>query len=345
MTKDTFRAFIFEVLNPLLQQRAVGQIQEFRRRVYGFPRVASRFVFSRHTVFDNYAYHNGGRKELQINIGIEPEENALRYGVAFSFRIDRNLTNLEELSPWLTVFNEYSETRKATLADMRLWHWPHEGQRSEDRPAGAIPHEWIAPNSFVFLGNRQPLARQMPDLDRIADDLDRLFELYRHVAYAATSSTDATLLDGPGAAVDFRPGFNAKPSFTTQTHSEMVSDVDLRHNRMQEHLYNVLVSRYGKDNVGTENVTVSGGRIDVVVRHRDKYSYYEIKAGSSPRACLREALGQLLEYAFWPPLLPRDICELVVVGEVPMDKHAKSYLEDLRQRFHLPIAYESLSQS
>lgn len=344
MTKNTFSAFILEVLNPLLQQRPAGQIQEFRRRIYGFPRVASRLVFSRHTVFDDYAYHNGGRKELQINIGIEPK-NELRHGVAFSFRIDRNLTNLEELSPWLTAFNECSETRRGTLGDMRLWHWPHKGDRSEDRPAGPIPHEWIEPNSFVFFGKRQPLSRQMPDLDRITDDLDRLFELYRHVACAATNRTDATLLDEPSPALDFRPGFNAKPSFTTQTHSEMVSDVDLRHNRMQEHLYNVLVSRYGKDSVGTENMTTSGGRIDVVVRHGDEYSYYEIKAGNSPRACLREALGQLLEYAFWPSLLPREIRELIVVGETPMDEHAKSYLEDLRQRFHLPIAYESLNQS
>ena len=59
-----------------------------------------------------------------------------------------------------------------------------------------------------------------------------------------------------------------------------------------------LASQYGKDNVGAENASGIGTRIDVLVRRGNEYWFYEIKTAQSPRACLRQAVGQLLEYAF-----------------------------------------------
>lgn len=43
-----------------------------------------------------------------------------------------------------------------------------------------------------------------------------------------------------------------------------------------------------------------GTRVDVIVRDGSNWWYYEIKTSHSPRACMREAVGQLLEYSFWP---------------------------------------------
>jgi hypothetical protein len=48
----------------------------------------------------------------------------------------------------------------------------------------------------------------------------------------------------------------------------------------------------------------TGGRIDLVVRTGEGYEFYEIKTYGSARACIREAIGQLLEYAMWPGAEP-----------------------------------------
>lgn len=113
------------------------------------------------------------------------------------------------------------------------------------------------------------------------------------------------------------------------------------HNELQEALYRWLVSLYGAEHVGTELPSGVGTSVDVVVCRTDGYWFYEIKTGHSPRACLREAVGQLLEYAFWPGA--QEATRLIVVGETAMDKDAEEYLGRLKKRFALPIEYEQIT--
>ena len=78
--------------------------------------------------------------------------------------------------------------------------------------------------------------------------------------------------------------------------------------------------------------------IDVAVRQGGDYTYYEIKTGLSAQSCIREALGQLLEYSYWPG--GQSAAQLVIVGEPPLDDNARDYLETLRVRFSLPVKYK-----
>jgi hypothetical protein len=73
------------------------------------------------------------------------------------------------------------------------------------------------------------------------------------------------------------------------------------------------------------------------VRQGAEYIYYEIKTGLSAQSCIREALGQLLEYAYWPGA--QLAARLVIIGEPPLDKYAKTYLETLQKEFSLPVEY------
>ncbi|MDX6528569.1 MAG: hypothetical protein QOH41_859 [Blastocatellia bacterium] len=79
----------------------------------------------------------------------------------------------------------------------------------------------------------------------------------------------------------------------------------------------------------------------MVVRSKDKFVFYEIKTMNSPRACIREALGQLLEYSFWPG--SQEAVRLVVVGERSLDEEGAEYIETLRRRFCLPVEYEQVA--
>jgi hypothetical protein len=117
-------------------------------------------------------------------------------------------------------------------------------------------------------------------------------------------------------------------------------DLDLRHNLLQEALYQLLASKYGKDNVRTEQPSGVGTLIDMVVKMKDEYWFYEIKTALTPRACLREAIGQLLEYGFWPGA--QEPTRFIVAGETPIDKDGQEYLNRLRKRFSFPIGYEAI---
>jgi hypothetical protein len=111
---------------------------------------------------------------------------------------------------------------------------------------------------------------------------------------------------------------------------------------MQAALCERLIAEHGVDNVADELPSGLGIKIDVVLRTgAQQYWYYEIKTATSPRGCLREALGQILEYSFWPGA--REAARLIVCGESALDADGAAYLRQLQTRFSLPILYEQIT--
>jgi hypothetical protein len=111
--------------------------------------------------------------------------------------------------------------------------------------------------------------------------------------------------------LDFRPVYRYPGAGTTRRRPAL--DLDLRHNLLQEALYRRLALQYGQDRVHTEQPSGVGTKIDIVVKAENGYWFYEIKTALTPRACLREAIGQLLEYALWPG--SQEPTRFIVVGE------------------------------
>lgn len=123
---------------------------------------------------------------------------------------------------------------------------------------------------------------------------------------------------------------------TTFERSAQTVEKSLRHNQIQPALFEHLKSLCG-DSVSGEQSTADGTYIDAAVRQGGEYTYYEIKTGLSAQSCIREALGQLLEYSYWPGA--QSATRLVIVGEPRLDKYAKAYLETLRKHLSLPVEY------
>jgi hypothetical protein len=106
---------------------------------------------------------------------------------------------------------------------------------------------------------------------------------------------------------------------------------------MRDGLYASLVKEYGAEHVSCEEQACSGRPADVVLRLRSSYELFEIRTALAPRDCVRQALGQLLEYAYWPG--SPDYSALWVVGPSPLDKETGKHLVGLRERFNIPIDY------
>jgi hypothetical protein len=141
----------------------------------------------------------------------------------------------------------------------------------------------------------------------------------------------------------FSAGHKGKKSVTNATYKEHSSEIVLRHNEIQTNLYKYFCKKFGEDNVGTENDSGLGDQIDIVVRDEDNNCvFYEIKTDSSVRLCVREALGQLMEYAFYPK--EDRAKKLVVVSPKRITQDVSIYLQQIRARFNIPIYYQRYNQ-
>jgi hypothetical protein len=106
-----------------------------------------------------------------------------------------------------------------------------------------------------------------------------------------------------------------------------------RHVKLQNALYDYLGQIYGESNVEYER-----SFIDLAVNKDELKIYFEIKIAPTAKQCIREALGQVLEYGIYPDSLRAT--KLVVVGDGPPTNDDRKYLEYLREKFALPICYQ-----
>ena len=327
-------------LNTKAVSHPIGELQEIRKKLKKLDRRPGEDIFRLQgrskTVFPDWAFHYGGRTELQFNIGKDGSGGAmLRHGVAFSFNTSQTLPTIDVLKPRVRLFNDFLQLYPEKYATMRMWHFQHD-KRSDEYMPSPIPPERVKQGVFLFLGKRLPIGQLNYEL--ILNDFDLLLPLYRYVE----SGGELPPISMPTeAAFSFRSGCSVKAEATVATLAQNHLDVTLRHNMLQEALYQRLTSQFGPDNVGTELASGVGTSVDVVVRRSEGYWYYEIKTAHSPRACIREALGQLLEYAFWPGA--QAASRLTVVGESPIDHDGEEYLRQLRTKFSLPVYYEQIT--
>lgn len=146
--------------------------------------------------------------------------------------------------------------------------------------------------------------------------------------------------DHPSGKFKFRPGHNVKKTGAAATGVPAKPQAaTLLHNEIQNQMYASLVARYGETCVGTEVETGDGTAIDIVVKTDQFCWFYEIKTGESVRVCIRQAIPQLLEYAYWQGDSSR-ADKLIVVSPKKLTPQAAAYLDFLRKQFKLNIYYE-----
>jgi hypothetical protein len=329
---------VIERIEELAAGRPFGQLPQLRKQLKSLGQVHRQiFYFVRSPKTPkaewSYAFHRGGRHELQFNVGLEDTGQALRYGVAFSFQGSRNLTSLDVLQRSVERFNQFVRRNPAYLSRFSMWSYESGRGRSDRLAVRPIPKELFRWGIFVFVGSIQPARSQSIDYSRILDDLDWLIPLYEFVEGKEKAlpvrQTKSGFIFQPGCAIKT---FSAKATFRART-----SEIDLRHKRIQKALHSYLASQFGAGNVRTE-LSGSGTFVDIAVQKGKKLWYYEVKTSMSVKECIREAMGQLLEYSYWPG--SRNAEKLIVVGEEPIDSDSRKYILILKKRFRIPVEYQ-----
>lgn len=87
-----------------------------------------------------------------------------------------------------------------------------------------------------------------------------------------------------------------------------------------------------------ENLVNNINYIDLAAKtKKGKIIFFEIKTNPDARLCIRQALGQLMEYSFYPDTSFAD--KLIVVGPGEKTIEIRKYITQLKERFNINIDY------
>lgn len=116
--------------------------------------------------------------------------------------------------------------------------------------------------------------------------------------------------------------------------------VNRTHSNITESLYTFLSEKIkvSKNDLSVEKTRIGYAIADCVVREMENtYTVFEIKTKASAQLNIREALGQLFEYAFIDNTV--NIKKLVIVGPAKCKKHELEYLDNINSLIKVQIEY------
>ncbi|MGB3079802.1 MAG: hypothetical protein WBB31_12035 [Saprospiraceae bacterium] len=113
------------------------------------------------------------------------------------------------------------------------------------------------------------------------------------------------------------------------------------HKAISKSLTKELKKQYGNENVTPEHPSGTGGcKIDIVVNDKGKMLFYEIKTYTSMKSSIREAIGQLMEYALWTN--QKRAIKFIVVTQPHGDcEQARVYFKHLRDTYKIPLYFQT----
>lgn len=136
--------------------------------------------------------------------------------------------------------------------------------------------------------------------------------------------------------------FNTEP--IVRINKEGVKIITPRHKEIQSAVCQILSKDY-KDIKAEETFENNyRQRIDIcgIQKTTGELHYFEVKT-SSAKNNIREALGQILEYAHYPT--KNRAKKLFIVGDIMAEDDDVAYLRQLRKLYHIPIWYRWYNES
>lgn len=115
--------------------------------------------------------------------------------------------------------------------------------------------------------------------------------------------------------------------------------VNQEHNRLQELLREQLQRQYGASAVLMEH-----NYVDLKVITPQKKILYEVKSAGFASACVEQALGQILRYAFDHANNSEDAVELIIAGKYPPNESDAAYIRFVKAQFTIPLNYIAIER-
>lgn len=120
--------------------------------------------------------------------------------------------------------------------------------------------------------------------------------------------------------------------------------IDPLHKKIQNAVVNLLKGNYTDLQIESGADASLKQRVDIkgLSKVENEWHFFEVKTMSAKRS-IREALGQILEYAHYPNV--DHARKLFIIGPEPPDEMDKAYLQLLREKYNLPVWFRWYSFS
>lgn len=220
-----------------------------------------------------------------------------------------NAIDGKKLAPlviWKIAFL-YSDKKLLSISDRQAVRFLARlfGMKSYQKARISVLHEYLM---------------QYVDRSRFWDDMHTFWSLYSNRNNTESSDENfEKFIDKKGVTIK-----NIEDSLYMRNIKEII--VSKSHNRLQQRIYNELVIEYGDSNVKMEK-----DNIDIQVEHDNCVDFYEVKIAQSAKYCIRQALGQIVEYAHNYKTSKRK--KLIIVGNHPLTENDVKYVNYLKGLF------------
>ncbi len=159
---------------------------------------------------------------------------------------------------------------------------------------------------------------------------DNLISTYR---YKLLDFIDEKLISKTEENDDLNLG-NYKSVLKIKRKGSKGTSFDPVHSKMQNNLVKLL-----RQNDNYEKVLIERNRVDIKAKTKlGTWHYYEIKT-NNPKKSIRNALGQVMEYAYWPGIKKAE--RLIIISDEDADIYTRKYMNYLRENFNLQVYYQS----
>ena len=133
-------------------------------------------------------------------------------------------------------------------------------------------------------------------------------------------------------AVPFNAGGTERSEAVRVKSAVMGTTYSPQHVILQNAVYKYLCDIYGEKQVAYEH-----NYVDITVKTDKGIIFIEIKIKQTVRSCIREAIGQLLEYCHFSEA--SRAVEMIVIGEKALEEIESKYIQHLNHLYSIPIRY------
>lgn len=175
---------IVDLLNELSVGYKFGELQSWRQKNNGLKRSVGNKIFRRSTTKEKYAFHYGGRKEIQFNIGYDLL-GKFRYGVAFSLEKSRFFNDFSPFYPKIERYNDYF-LKNRSMFESYSGFTQKKGVVVSEYAAKVIPKEEYTNQNRTFFFIGKYIEKNIADFTHddchiILKTFDDLLDLYLYV--------------------------------------------------------------------------------------------------------------------------------------------------------------------
>ncbi len=169
-------------------------------------------------------------------------------------------------------------------------------------------------------------------------DEENFYKVFGWYADTPAKNADTKTIEVDDEAQADESGYNEKSETSFERSATASVMVNLVHNRIQNRFVRYLMATYPNDiNVGERK------RIDARRETENELFIYEIKPFESVYACIRDGIGQLLDYSHQQKT--KKAKRIIIVGPNEPEQHDLDFIQGIKNVIQIPFGYIAFDEA